>query len=264
MRRPHTAEVRGGRITEGALIHRWILIVACAVFALAFWKRNDVPAGLAVDAALAADPAQTPTWRPPFTTRWDGIEYTVEPQFEYDLYGVIVSYRQHGEASRMHRLAKDHLNMADVCVVWGGDATSEYLAELDFWNGVFTCNVHTSSREAWESFDMTEMSNNHLISDDPAIRERVADVAIGDQVHIKGVLASYGAHEGGRRGTSTTREDTGDGACEVIFVDTFEVIRPSPSSWRLTMYLSLAVIAAALLWYFRQPYRPYTPGIERS
>ncbi len=223
-----------------------------------------MPAGLDVDAALAADPAQAPTSRAPFTTRWDGIDYTVEPVFEYDLYGLVVSYRQHGEGSRMHRLARDHLNMADVCVVWGDNATSEYLGDLDFWNGVFTCNVHTSSRAAWESFDMTEMSNNHLISDDPAIRERVADVAIGDQVHIRGVLASYGAIGGGRRGTSTTREDTGDGACEVIFVDTFEVIRPSANPWRLTMYLSLAVIAAALFWHFRQPYRPYAADFLRS
>jgi hypothetical protein len=237
-------------------INSFILSAACVVLVVSFWKRNDVPAGMDVLPAVQHEPRQTPTARPAFSAGWNGVDYRVQPQFEYDLFGVVVSYRQHDDSSRMHRRANDHLNVADLCVVWGGNAGNEYLPEFEFWNGVFTCNVKTSDSKAWASFNMTEMSNNHLISDDPSIRARVNDVDIGDQVHVRGVLASYGTG-GNKRGTSTTRIDTGDGACETIYVDTFEIVADAVSYWRLALYASLAVIVLSLVLHFRRPYRPH-------
>ncbi len=233
-----------------------ILAAALTVLAVSFWNRNDVPAGADVLPALQNEPRQAPTARPAFSVQWQGVDYRVEPQFEYDLYGMVVSYRQHDGSSRMHRRANDHLNVADLCVVWGDNAQSPYLPKLEFWNGVFTCNVKTSDREVWASFDMSAMSNNHLISDDPRIRARVRDVAIGDQVHVRGMLASYGTG-GNHRGTSTTRSDTGDGACETIYVETFEIVADAVSYWRRAMYGALAVVALLLVAHFRRPYRPY-------
>jgi hypothetical protein len=97
-----------------------------------------------------------------------------------------------------------------------------------------------------------------LISADPFIRDRVGEVRIGDQIRIKGKLARYGAVGGsGLRGTSTTRDDSGDGACETIFVDEFEIIEPGSSGWRMAMWAALAALLAALAVHFALPYRPY-------
>jgi hypothetical protein len=96
-----------------------------------------------------------------------------------------------------------------------------------------------------------------LISADSFIRDRVAEIRIGDQIRIKGSLARYGAVGGGLRGTSTTRDDTGDGACETILVDEFEIVVPAFSRWRAAMWISLAVLLAALAVHFALPYRPY-------
>ena len=245
------------RRPEGNAIYRFILVATCLLLSISFWKRNDIPAGVAAHPALADEPEQKPTSRPAFTTRWKGVEYRVDPEFEYELRGLVVSFRRHDGNSRMHRRANDHLNVADVCVLWSDNASSQYLDKLKFWNGIFTCNVKTSDREAWESFDMTEISNNHLISDDPRIRERVSDLRIGDQVRIRGVLANYASGGGSERRTSTTREDTGDGACETIFVHSFEVIEAAAGHWRHSMYFSLAVIGIMLAGHFRRPYRPH-------
>ena len=155
----------------------------------------------------------------------------------------------------MHRLAQDHLNMLDVCVIWG-DNTRSMLHKIDFWNGLFTCNAQTRDRAAWESFDMEQLSNNHLLSDDEYIRERVRDVRIGDQIRVRGYLASY-TGPAGKRGTSTTRTDSGDGACETVFIEQFEIVRPARSYWRMTMYGSLALLLVSLGAYFKRPYRPF-------
>jgi hypothetical protein len=233
-----------------------VLLASAAVLLVAFWKRNDLPPASALLPQLAAEPRQRPTSKPPFSVEYSGVRYAVEPQFEYDLNGVVVSYRQHDGESTMHRRSNDHLNMADLCVVWGSTAASPYLSEISFWNGIFTCNFSTQSRAAWDSIQMREISNNHLLSADDLIRRRVGDVKIGDQVHVRGWLASYGSGAG-KRGTSTTRDDTGNGACETIFIDDFEIVQAEFGPWRATMYASLAVLVLSLFVYFRAPYRPY-------
>jgi len=229
-----------------------IVIAASFIWlVVSFWNRNDLPRDVDLLPALASEP---------------NVEYLVEPEYDYDLYGMIVSYRHHEGNSRMHRRAGDHLNMLDVCVVWGDTATSPLIHKLKFWklkfwNGIFTCNVKTSDQDAWDAFDIYQLSNNHLISDDGFIRNQVKKIRVGDQIRVRGYLASYSNGGGGKRGTSTTRLDTGDGACETLYVEQFDIVQPATSGWRLSMYASLAVFLLAVFFHFRRPYRPYNDDV---
>lgn len=226
----------------------WLLV--------SFWNRNDLPGNIEYVSEIANEPEQTTTWEKPFYATVNDVEYLIEPEYAYDLTGMIVSYRQHEGNSRMHLQANDHLNVADVCVVWG-DNTSSQLQKLDFWNGIFTCNVFTRDMQAWESFDMDQLSNNHLISDDEFIRRQVRKVQIGDQIRVRGYLASYSNPDGGKRGTSTTRTDTGDGACETVFLESFRIVQPATSYWRISMWVSLSLLLIGLFVHFKRPYKPY-------
>jgi len=237
-------------------LNKIVLCASSLVALVSFWNRNDLPRSSAILPALAEEPRQEPTTKESFAVEYSRVRYEVEPQFEYELNGMVVSYRQHDGSSRMHRAANDHLNVADLCVVWGDTATSPHLSKIEFWNGDFTCNFETSDSAAWESIRPEQISNNHLISDDDDIRDRVADVRIGDQVRVRGWLAAYGSGAN-RRGTSTRRDDTGNGACETIFVNDFDVVGPAPAGWRAALHTSLAVLALALFVHFRLPYRPY-------
>ena len=237
--------------------NRAVMIASALTLLVAFWNRNDLPGAIEFHPKLNDEPLQRPTNKKPMTVPYAGVDYRVEPQYSYELYGLVVSYRQHDGESSMHRWSNDHLNMADVCVVWSDTAFSPTLSRLDFWNGIFTCNVQTRDSVAWSNFKMNQLSNNHLISADSRIRDRVAQIRIGDQVHIKGLLARYGAAGGGLRGTSTTREDSGNGACETILVDDFEIVVPGFSGWRTAMWGSLVILIGALAVHFVLPYRPY-------
>lgn len=227
----------------------WLLV--------SFWNRNDLPGDIDYIAELQNEPAQKATTKRPFDAEYEGIRYEIEPQFEYDLYGMVVSYRHHDGDSRMHMLSNDHLNMLDVCVIWGDNTANPRLDKIDFWNGIFTCNVQTRDQAAWDAFNMFQLSNNHLISDDELIRDQVKGIQIGDQIRVSGYLANYASENGGKRGTSTTRLDTGDGACETLFVERFEIIKAATSYWRISMYSSLSIFLVGLFFHFRQPYRPY-------
>ena len=235
-----------------------ILIAASFVWLLvSFWNRNDLPGNIDYVPGIANEPEQSTTRAKPFDVVFNGVEYRVEPEFEYDITGMIVSYRHHDNNSRMHRLANDHLNMLDVCVVWGDNTAGALLHKISFWNGIFTCNVKTRDQAAWESFNMNQLSNNHLISDDDYIRDRVKDIQIGDQIRVSGYLASYSSAQGGKRGTSTTRTDTGDGACETIYVERFDIVRNATSYWRISLVVSILTLITGLFIHFRRPYRPY-------
>lgn len=234
-----------------------VVVVSFVWLLVSFWNRNDLPGEIAFVPELDDEPQQTKTRMKPFETQYKDVTYRVEPEYEYDLHGLVVSFRHHDGKSRMHFHANDHLNMLDVCVVWGDSAKGRRLDRISFWNGIFTCNVETRDAVAWAAFDMTELSNNHLISDDDYIRDRVRDLRVGDQIRVQGYLASYSSPNGGVRGTSTTRTDKGDGACETIYVEDFRIVQAATSYWRISMWTSLGVLILGLILHFRKPYRPY-------
>lgn len=234
-----------------------LVIASFAWLLVSFWHRNDLPGAIDYVAAIRSEPLQSPTRKGGFDVPFSGVVYHVEPEFDYDITGMVVSFRHHDNNSRMHRLANDHLNMLDVCVVWGANTADAQLQKLRFWNGIFTCNVQTRDLAAWDSFDMDQLSNNHLISADEDIRRRVKDIQIGDQIRIRGFLAGYGSPGVGKRGTSTIRTDTGDGACETIYVEQFNIVRAATSYWRISMAASSLALLVGLFLHFKRPYRPH-------
>lgn len=251
----------GTRLSDVTLvvmqINRILIIVSFAWLLVSFWNRNELPGNIEFVPELQHEPLQTATTRQPFEVEFNGVNYTVAPEFAYDITGMIVSYRHHDGNSRMHSRANDHLNMLDVCVIWGDNPANDRLHKISFWNGIFTCNVKTRDQQAWDAFDMNQLSNNHLISDDDFIRTQVRKIRVGDQIRIKGYLSSYANDSGNTRGTSTTRTDTGDGACETIFVEQFKIVEAAVSYWRISMWGSLALLLFGLVIHFLRPYRPY-------
>ncbi len=235
-----------------------IVVASFATLLVSFWNRNDLPGNIDYVAQIADEPKQTRTGERAFDVEFNEVGYRIEPEYAYDITGMVVSYRHHNEDnSRMHALANDHLNMLDVCVIWGDNTGNERLDKISFWNGLFTCNVKTRDQQAWDAFDMNQLSNNHLLSDDEFIRRQVKKIRIGDQIRVRGFLASYATEGGSVRGTSTTRTDTGNGACETIYVRTFEIVRAATSYWRIAMWTSIALLAVGLTLHFRKPYKPY-------
>lgn len=234
-----------------------IIVVSFIWFAVSFWNRNELPGKLEPVPALAAEPVQKATREQPFTTRYENIDYEIEPEYDYELHGLVVSFRHHDGESGMHFRSSDHLNMIDVCVVWGDNAGNPVLHEMKFWNGIFTCVFSAPDRATWGRFDQVAISNNHLISDDEFIRDAVQDVRVGDQIRVRGMLSSYGKAGGGKRGTSTSRTDTGDGACETVYVKDFKILRAARSGWRMSMWASLAILLVAVVLHLKRPYRPY-------
>jgi hypothetical protein len=237
---------------------RAILIASAGLFIVAWWQRDALPPPGRIVAAVFEEPLQKATAKDPFRTTVGGIEYTVRPLYTYELQGLVVS--KHNADTWwdwIHAAANDKLNVTDLCVVWGSNARSGVYRDLDFSSGQFVCYVQTSSDAVWKAFDMTALSNNHLLSDDPAIARVLRNVGIGDQIHFRGYLAEYSHHHGFNfhRGTSTTRTDTGNGACETVFTTDVEILRYGNRGWRMAFWAAAAVFAAAVVAWLTVPMR---------
>ncbi len=69
-------------------------------------------------------------------------------------------------------------------------------------------------------------SNNHLIPSDDVVKKQIKRIRTGDYIRLKGYLVNVSAKNSEGRSytwnSSTTRNDTGDGSCELIYVTDLE------------------------------------------
>jgi len=188
----------------------------------------------------------------PFDASQKGFTYTVHPVAAYKIWGLVVSSHYAGSFLDItHEAAKDYLNIKDLCLIWGQNLETDGFQKLKFWNRDFTCYYSWTDPQAGQAFSPSHISNNHLITSDRALRRLIKSVRRGDQVHIRGWLAAYGHKgSGAMRGTSTTRNDTGGGACETIYVTGFEVVRRANAGWRALLPWTMAVVGGCLALLF--------------
>ena len=237
---------------------KWLLATNLLLLAVALWKNDALPPPPELSPALLEEPVQVPVRQAAYTTTSHGVTYTVQPLYAYELVGLVVS--KHDAKSwwdYLHREWNDNLNIVDLCVVWGNNARNGSYADIHFSSGQFTCNFSTRSDAAYAAFDQTAISNNHLLTDHPDIAKKLRAVRVGDQIRFRGHLAEY-AHQHGldfRRGTSTVRTDTGNGACETVFIDSIEIIRAGGKPWRTLVWVSSLLLALGVFAWFARPVR---------
>jgi hypothetical protein len=69
-------------------------------------------------------------------------------------------------------------------------------------------------------------ANMHMIPADTAVRAQLDRVRVGEVVHLQGFLVDAARPNGWRWRTSMTRDDTGDGACELVYVESVAPATP--------------------------------------
>ncbi len=205
----------------------WLFIVSLGIAALTWLRVDELPPPDSYGTQPLPAPRQQPTTRQPFDVEVGGERYRIEPLFDYQLQGVIVSY--HDADSFVdtwhHDRWKDFLNVRDLCVIWGDNVRGGVYRDMDFRNDSWTCWAYWPDQETGARFRMDQLSNNHLLTADPSLQEALMAARPGDHIRFQGMLARYrNTANGFSRGTSTSRDDRGNGACETVFLTGFEVV----------------------------------------
>jgi len=236
-----------------------ILLIAIVIFILSYFQKNRLPAKEGILPELYQAPIQTETSEAPFKAEKGGVIYNITPLYNYELYGLIVSgHNSKNWLDYYHEKWEDFINLKDVCVVWGENIETGAYWDLKFKNGSFTCYIDFKSgvdkNAAYQKFKNEALSNNHLLSVDESINKKIMKAQEGDQIYLKGYLVRY-AHDDFQRGSSITRNDAGNGACETIYLTDFKIIKEANAFWRvaffITRYLIIVSIIILLVLLFR-------------
>ncbi|MCH8139988.1 MAG: hypothetical protein E2O61_11475 [Gammaproteobacteria bacterium] len=116
------------------------------------------------------------------------------------------------------------LSPTDLAIGWGPMAEESILA-----------NFQISQRNRWyfwkarqmpisRSEVITHSANVHIIPANVAARDALAQVRTNDQIRLVGQLVDVDADDGWRWRTSRSRSDTGNGSCEVLWLERLELI----------------------------------------
>ena len=155
----------------------------------------------------------------------DGFDMTIKYLYEYEIEALVVS------THNAHDGTGSKLAPRDIALCWGDVAALN--TTIDF-------NWHQTGRfYSWhvDTYDevnavggvqgVTEhSSNNHLVPADSMIRRQISRIRVGDHIRLKGYLINIdGAKQNGSTFywySSTTRSDSGDHSCELIYVTEVE------------------------------------------
>ena len=114
------------------------------------------------------------------------------------------------------------LSPVDLALGWGPMSDPEVLAAIDirqngrfyFWR-VDQFPIPRAQIEA-------SSANMHLIPASPAVFDRLDEIEEGDRLRLMGYLVDVDRDDGAWWRTSLRRDDTGEGACELILLTSVE------------------------------------------
>ncbi len=247
----------------GTRLLRLAFLVGLGLFSISYLLKERLPDAGAIRQDLLREPVQTPVHMDPFQIESGQMLYTITPLYAYELSGLVVSDHDCGTWWDIYHRDqwKDFLNVKDLCVLWGENVRTEVYKEMRYTSDSWTCTYYWPNEAVGSRFNHTQLSNNHLLSRDESVTRLLLKTSPGDQIRLRGYLAEY-SHSNGefRRGTSTVRTDTGNGACETVYVEEYEILRAGNSFWRATFTASkYAILVSGLLLVARFLLAPVTP-----
>jgi hypothetical protein len=207
---------------------RWLLLFI-AIAAAAWWLATpSSPQGAAPLSSSAITHVATACRPPPRLAGDDGAvqsdapggmppfalaNATAQPLAGFSVAARVLSRREYG-SDREADFAP-----LDLALGWGRMREDAVLSQLDISQGGRWYRYRWSAQPPLPPEEIARSSANmHMIPASPSVAAALAEVEEGDAVRIDGWLVQVNAPDGWRWRSSLTREDTGGGACEVVYV----------------------------------------------
>ncbi len=241
------------------------MIFLIAFIWTSFSKRNYRTAQIANENDLFEDPKQTELEeheKSLIRVIKDGYLYEITPLYKYEISALVVNRFDYTKFS----LRKyDHIIPLDLCLMWGENLKNDFFRDksLTFRQDSRFCQFIYLGKD--HSANLNQFSNNHLVILDNSLQKKAMEIYEGDQVKIKGKLIKlniknidgkkekYDIKEGYMT-SSVSRNDTGNGACEVILVETIDILKKGNflSYWinKISFYGIILIVLIKVIFFF--------------
>jgi len=192
-----------------------LLALLAALVLVALWQYAHRPIAHAPGVLVADAPLQQSLNAPVASLRKGDV--AIKPLATFSLSARVLSsanYRWDSGAA---------LAPVDLALGWGRMSDSAILHKMEISQSArfFYWRVHEfpiPEREIIES-----SANMHLIPADAIIERQIKRARIGDVVSLDGYLVEAAGPGGYKWVSSLTRNDTGAGACELVWVEHFDI-----------------------------------------
>jgi len=189
---------------------RALLIAGLVGLALGAWWWQGRPLSHPAGILASAEPVQTAAES---TAAWTFRQYRITPLADFQIQARVLSRERY----RFDRPSQ--LSPVDFALGWGPmsdsgilkDFTIEQRGRWYFWS---TPNLPIPAETV-----ISHSANMHMIPADPLVERLLLRVRVGQIVSLRGKLIRADAPDGWHWVSSLTRTDTGDGSCEVVWVD---------------------------------------------
>lgn len=240
---------------------KFLYIILLIGLAITFFTRNNYRKVQNIDSVVLKEPVQENlSDHDLIEFEKDDFKYELTPLYEYEISALVV----HKMDYRIFSIYKtDSVFPMDLCMLWGKNVEDKIYQDkaLSFSQDMRFCFARWT-RDL--NFNTDEISNTHLVIKDADLRKKINQISVGDQVRIKGKLVNVEAKNLGSPGkydpanlslnSSTTREDSGAGACEIIYVEELDILQKgNPVSYYLfiaSLYVLIALIVIDILLFF--------------
>jgi hypothetical protein len=151
-----------------------------------------------------------------------GYEGTITLKASYVVRGIVVGHEKYSSGWQ------SAISPYDLALCWG-ELTRNNLYKKLSWSqrGRWYYWRYGSDFGYDNSLVIPNSSNNHIIPAKPALAGVIGNLSVGKKVEIEGFLADVRANnKEGRKfwwNSSTSRTDTADGSCEIIYVTSVTV-----------------------------------------
>lgn len=114
----------------------------------------------------------------------------------------------------------------DLALGWGRMSDSAVLAHIDISQSGRFYYWHVERFPIPRREIETHSANMHLIPADAGVKHQLGEIRQGQVIHMQGFLVDATRPGGWHWNTSMTRNDTGAGACELVYVESVDTVTP--------------------------------------
>jgi len=195
---------------------RYILVLAVLVlsffFAREIFGTDEIlhPPGM-----LAPEtPRQTliPKGKP-----WELRDYHITPLASYHITAKVLGKERY----RFGR--ESELSPFDLALGWGPMSDQIIVDRLEIWQSGRWYYWQAKTLPLPKQALITSSANTHIIPANKDIKDLLAIIRVGEIITLRGALVAVKAEDGWQWRSSLKRDDTGQGACEVFWVEEVEL-----------------------------------------
>lgn len=149
---------------------------------------------------------------------WEKEDYKITPLAEFHIKACVLST----ESYYIDR--ESDISPVDLALGWGPMSDQSVIDRIDIsqrnrWYHWSTDNYPIPRRQI-----EANSANMHMIPANDEIEDRLNQVIKGNLIELGGYLVFIEARDGWKWKSSLSRNDTGGGACEVIWVENFKIL----------------------------------------